>query len=390
MANVHFEPLVRAAGLGFEPVGTHEQHAEWIAKPDLWHPRRGPGVVMRGMGEMLRELYDALNAARDRDTVVVASSLAGIAARVAYDVERFAFVSAHLSPLCVRSVHELPRLPGPIGLNWLPARFRRGFWDGADKWFIDPLILPQVNALRGEVGLPPTARVLNGWWQSPRLTLGFWPDWFARPRPDWPANTRLVGFPLFDERGVTPLPSELAAWLDAPGGPPVAFTPGSAMTFGRQFFEASADACARLGRRGLLLTRHADQVPARLPDGVKHFAYAPFSELLPRCAALVAHGGVGTTAQGLVAGVPQLVMPMSHDQFDNAERVRALGCGDWVTRGRYTARRAARVLGRLLGDERVASACKRVAARFAGVDALAAACGLVEESAAREPDFAAA
>ena len=72
------------------------------------------------------------------------------------------------------------------------------------------------------------------------------------------------------------------------------------------------------GRRGLLLSRHREHIPRTLPSDVRHVEYAPFSELLPRCAALVHHGGIGTSAQALAAGVPQLIMPMGHDQPDNS------------------------------------------------------------------------
>src|SRR6202012_1799180 len=56
-------------------------------------------------------------------------------------------------------------------------------------------------------------------------------------------------------------------------------------------------------------------------------AYVPLRALLPRCAALVHHGGIGTTAEALRAGVPQVIVPLAFDQFDNAARVRALGAG---------------------------------------------------------------
>jgi UDP:flavonoid glycosyltransferase YjiC (YdhE family) len=75
----------------------------------------------------------------------------------------------------------------------------------------------------------------------------------------------------------------------------------------RRFFSAAVDACQRLGRRGVLLTPFAEQVPPSLPQTVKHFDYIPFSRILPRSAALVHHGGIGTTAQGLRAGVCQIV-----------------------------------------------------------------------------------
>ena len=56
-----------------------------------------------------------------------------------------------------------------------------------------------------------------------------------------------------------------------------------------------------------------------------HVRYAPFSALLPRLRGLVHHGGIGTSAQALAAGIPQMVAPFAHDQFDNAARLCRLG-----------------------------------------------------------------
>jgi UDP:flavonoid glycosyltransferase YjiC (YdhE family) len=136
----------------------------------------------------------------------------------------------------------------------------------------------------------------------------------------------------------------------------------------------------------LLLTRHAEQIPKTLPAGVKHVPYVPFSELLPHVAALVHHGGIGTTAQALAAGCPQLIMPLAHDQFDNAQRVGQLRAGLSISRNRYTARAAADRLTTLLNDASLAEGCRRVADRFVGVDAIDTACETIERFAARHED----
>ncbi|MCA9270847.1 MAG: glycosyltransferase, partial [Planctomycetales bacterium] len=199
--------------------------------------------------------------------------------------------------------------------------------------------------------------------------IGAFPDWYAPPQPDWPASSELTSFPLWDERGVTESPAEVNEFLAA-GDPPIAFTPGSAMLQGEKFFAAAADACRRLGRRGMLLSRHAQQIPARLPDGVRHFAYAPFSEILPRCAALVHHGGIGTLSQALAAGVPQLVMPMAHDQPDNAARVRRLGVGSVLWPSQFRGPRVAAALAALLASAEVKANCDACAEHLADVDGL--------------------
>ncbi|MGH8758943.1 MAG: glycosyltransferase, partial [Burkholderiales bacterium] len=81
-----------------------------------------------------------------------------------------------------------------------------------------------------------------------------------------------------------------------------------------------------LGQRGIFLTRAADQLPA-LPETVVHANYLPLNLLLPRVSIVVHHGGIGTTAQALLSGVPQLIIPSFSDQLDNARRVEHLGCG---------------------------------------------------------------
>ena len=92
-----------------------------------------------------------------------------------------------------------------------------------------------------------------------------------------------------------------------------------------------------------------------------HEGYAPLSTLLPRCAALVHHGGIGTLAQALAAGVPQLTMPMGFDQPDNTTRLLRLGVARWVAPSKFTGERVAPLLDNLLNDPTVAAACAKYA-----------------------------
>jgi UDP:flavonoid glycosyltransferase YjiC (YdhE family) len=188
----------------------------------------------------------------------------------------------------------------------------------------------------------------------------------------WPSQ-----FPLWDEAAQTGTQPELDAFLDA-GEAPLVFAPGSANRQAAAFFRAAVDACVRLKRRGILLTQFAEQIPRPLPASVRHFGYVPFSRLLPRAAALVHHGGIGTTAQGLRAGVPHLVMPMAHDQPDNAARLKRLGVGDWLKPAAFRGPAVAARLQRLLTDPAVPPACREVASRFHGVDPAAEACQVIE------------
>ena len=119
-------------------------------------------------------------------------------------------------------------------------------------------------------------------------------------------------------------------------------------------------------------------MPNDLPNTVAHFNYVPFSRLLPRAAVLVHHGGIGTASQGLSAGVPQLVMPLAHDQPDNADRLRRLGVGRALKPKRFTSANVARELQALNTDD-VRKTCRAVAERFVGTDYLGQTCELIEK-----------
>jgi UDP:flavonoid glycosyltransferase YjiC (YdhE family) len=266
-------------------------------------------------------------------------------------------------------------LPGPLK----GAQFR--FWD----MFIDHPYLPEINAVRAELGLPAVHRWTHRWINSPDLVIGFWPDWFASPQPDWPANTRTVGF-IAREHGEREPDEQVRRLLDDGAEPPIVFTFGSGMRHGEDIYRVSADACAALGRRGLLVTRFADQVPRNLPTGVAHVPYAPFSWLLPRAAAVVHHGGIGTAGQVAAAGVPQLaVHGLVFDTVDTAYRFERLGIARMISMNRYRPTLVADALREILHDQAMQARCRQIAERVRLQDAVAAACDALEALAPSSP-----
>ncbi|MFH5821234.1 glycosyltransferase [Georgenia sp. AZ-5] len=127
--------------------------------------------------------------------------------------------------------------------------------------------------------------------------------------------------------------------------------------------------------------RVVHQLPSTLPPDVLHVGWTPLARLLPRTAGLVHHGGIGTLAHAIRAGVPQLIVPFAHDQPDNANRVRALGIAERLDRRRFTAERAARALDGLLGDVQVRARCAVYAARVDFARAAEEACDVIEAAA---------
>jgi rhamnosyltransferase subunit B len=381
LTNPFFQELVEAQGLGFVPVGTLDDARAAIADPDLWHPRKGFEVVVRrAIVPAMPEVYRHIERLAHARTVVAASGIA-FGARLAQERLGVPMATVHLQPGIIRSLVD-QGMAGNIRISASqPLWFKRTFFRVADWLVMDRLLKAPLNGFRATLGLPPVHRVMHRWLHSPQLVIGFFPDWFAAPQPDWPPHTHLVGFPLWDSgrRGI--VPPDAQEFLEA-GAPPLVFTPGSAGATMHRYFQESVAAARTLGVRTMLVTNFLDQIPTDLPANVKAFGYLPFSDLLPRAALLVYHGGIGTLAQTIKAGIPHLVVPNGHDQFDNGFRIERLGLGRSIPQSRYRAAAVVRAIRHILDDDEGRARCRDYSRRVQSDDAVTRASELIESLAA--------
>lgn len=378
VTNPYFEDVVAGAGLELLPVSTRENYLEVTQHPDLWHPIRGPRLVIEWTCvKLLRPLYEIVATNFVPGETVFCAHVLDMASRTAAEKLGAPIAAIELSPSMFWSAYDSPRLKGTFVGPWVPRWAKRLQYWASDAIFARWIMGKGLNRLRRELGLAPTRRYFGRSIHAVDLVLAMFPDWFARPQPDWPAHTRLVGFPLWDSSDNGFLADDLQAFLAA-GPPPIAFSPGSANHAAQDFFAAAVEACQRLGRRGILLTKYPEQLSNDLPTSVSHFGFVPLSQLLPHTAALVQHGGIGSCAQGLAAGVPQLVRPMSYDQFDNSRRLVRLGVAEELSVRRFRGPAVADALARLLDSPDVEARCRELAARCNGPAALAAACDALE------------
>ena len=377
-ANPLFAELVQSAGLEFFPVGTAEEFQTVIQDPDLWHPIRGVQRAIRfGVVATLRSLYEEITARQREAPLQLVAHPLDLASRLAHEKEAIPLVNVILAPVAFRSTHQPALLPGMPAGSWVPTWFHRFAAWGGDRLFVDRWLAP-VNQFRRELGLAPVRRFFHGWIHRAQHVVALFPEWFAPPQPDWPSNVSCTGFPLWDERGFTPIPDGCRQFLEQ-GEPPIVWTPGSANAWGHDFFSVAADVTQRLGRRSIFLTRYPQQLPQRLPASIRHFDFVPFSQVLPQAAAVVHHGGVGSAAQGLAAGIPQLVRPLAFDQFDNAARLQRLGVAASLTTSRFRAAAVTRALDRLLKSNAAKQQALELADRLRRDNAVERACDLIEE-----------
>jgi rhamnosyltransferase subunit B len=371
-----------ASGFEFIPVRPHipppqEQDAEMMEK--VMHPRLGSQFLLNEMlFPYVRDGYwDLLEAVKAADLLVTHPiSFAGplVAQKTAIP-----WVSTVLAPASLFSAYDPPRppfWPWMRHLNVLGPRFMTLFLNRAKTIYRNET----YEKFRQELGLPDRGNPLFEGAHSPDLVLALFSRIFAQPQPDWPPQAQVTGFAFYDGRNELEMPGELLDFLDN-GPPPIIFTLGtSAVWVARDFYRESIGAAKLLGRRAVLVIGdERNRIAEPLPREIIAVDYAPFEALLERGCVMVHHGGVGTTAQGLRAGIPTLIVPFAFDQPDNAAHAERLGTSRTLPRAKYKRHKVVRELDKLLNNPQYARQAKNVGEQLRKENGARRACDLIQE-----------
>ncbi len=376
-----YREKVGAAGLEFAPVRPDipppkEQDPELIQK--IMEPKTGPRFLTEEVVfPAIRDSYADLMQAVDGADLLITHPAAPAGPLVGRKTG-MPWVSTVLAPFSFYSAYDPPVPPfwqwtskfsvlGPGVMGFLLGVMKSGYKAKA------------ITEFRDELGLADTGNPMFEGQHSPTLVLALFSALFGPPQPDWPKQTKVTGFCFYDGNHESQIPIELTHFLDN-GPPPIIFTLGStAVWVAQDFYAESIKAAKRLGRRAILLIGDERNLPPSLPEGVIALDYVPYQSLLPRACAVVHHGGVGTTSQGLLAGVPTLIVPFAFDQSDNAEHARKLGTSRTVYRDKYRAPRVADELDKLLRDPAYARRATEVGQRLQQENGPARAADFIEE-----------
>jgi rhamnosyltransferase subunit B len=380
-----YGPKIVPLGLAFHPVRPDLDPKNTLLAEMIYDVRKG---TERGLREFLfpalRQSYDDLLAAATvpaRADLLLLGEL-NYAGPLVAEMTGIPWASYVLAPLSFFSAYDPPVLPmyprlarADKAVPGMGHAIRRLARLVSRKW-------PQpIYDLRRELGLPRGPNPLFDAKHSPNLVLALFSRVLGHEQPDWPANTKITGFCFYDaDAGNAALPAHLEKFLAA-GPPPLVFTLGSAAVLAAgRFYEYGARAAERLGMRAVLLIGSDERNRPRhaLPDSICVAEYAPYSALFAQAAAVIHQGGVGTTAQCLRAGKPMLIMPYSHDQPDNARRMRRLKVARIVQRRYYTPLRVMSKLQKLLDNSVYAHRAQQVALRLKNEDGVRTACDALE------------
>jgi rhamnosyltransferase subunit B len=384
LANDHFRDQAIEAGLHHEPLGETFDLTDLAKYPDVMHARRGPEAVFEHMVyPMVRETFvriSEIHARRKIDAVAHHHISFG----APWACERLGIPAAcvALAPMMWFASDDAFAV-----LPWMPMRPPR--WLTKLLLFVLPPMMRhrfdgRFNQIRAELGLAKSRDVFLNTLQHSALPLGLWSRHFRPPFPGDPPGAVTCGFPWHDRHGaIDDSGSDLARFLDD-GPPPVLFSLGTAAVHtAGDFYDLAAKSCARLGVRGILLTGPKRTPPSNLPAGVRAFAYAPFSSVMPRCAASVHHAGIGSTAQALRSGRPFVCVPHAHDQFDNSARAVRLGVASKVHRSGLNVARLTAALRAVLDAPEIAAEAARIGTLVQQEDGAVVAAAALEALAAR-------
>lgn len=325
-----FEPFIRAHGLGFTNVGDnprtlleHEAGLAWLESG------RNPIAFVRRLARLVEPhlvgyMVSCWQACQGADAVIY--SPLGVAGYHAAEKLGIPCFAAMLQPFS--RTRFFPSVLTPTEFN-LGAPFNVLTHLATEQLFWQPF-RGATNYFRQDIlGLPPipffgpSARMQRE--QMPIL-YGYSPSVLPKP-PDWPSWVHVTGYWFLDSPTDWQPPTGLVDFLND-GTPPVYVGFGSMKArSAERLTDIVLTALKRAGLRGILLTGWAGLGQGDLPDNVYRIESIPHDWLFPRVAAVVHHGGAGTTSAGLRAGIPSVLVPFFADQPFWGRRVAALGVG---------------------------------------------------------------
>jgi sterol 3beta-glucosyltransferase len=211
------------------------------------------------------------------------------------------------------------------------------------------------------------------------LLYGYSPLVLPKP-PDWPEWHHVTGWWFLDQPSGWQPPDNLVTFLDS--GPPPVYVGFGSMT-GRDPERITGivlDALRRSGQRGILLTGWGGIRPSDLPNDVLKIDAAPHDWLFPHMAAVVHHGGSGTTAAGLRAGVPSILVPFGGDQYLWGRCIHRLGVGpEPIRRKRLTVERLAAAIQLATSDESMQARAAALGEKIRAEDGVGQAVRIMEQ-----------
>lgn len=381
----NFRMFIESYGVGFSPLAGDIQAIMKSEAGKKLLANRNPISMTRQMTQLalpsLRQMTTDIIAATQDADLILGSTLGYFNAMTAAQVNNVPLFLAGLQPMTPTAAFGAPSLPiisrtAPLAgvYNQLSYRLTNRL-----LYAVSARILNQIRAEL--TGLPPMhyGDFFDDLQHMRRpVAYGYSPVALPRP-PEWNANIHVTGFWFLDQQTRWTPPAELTTFLDA-GEPPVYIGFGSMSDRDPEKVGAIVlEALRKTGQRGILLSGWEGLKTHNLPADVLLLDNVPHDWLFPQMGMVVHHGGMGTTAAALRAGIPQLVVPFSADQPFWGAQIQKLGVAPMpIPRKRLTADRLAKGIKTALESPMMRQQAALVGQRIRAEDGVVCAVDTIE------------
>jgi UDP:flavonoid glycosyltransferase YjiC (YdhE family) len=360
IANPFFEQKVLSEGLNFIGAGPFlDLDTIFKNDPSLLHPFKGPGQIGKMILGSVEYFFPVAcqQIEKQRPDIVVSHAIE-LGTQWAARKYGIPYVTLSTTPWIWFGRDDLvvvDKRLWPPGMNLVAFRVL--------AWIIESCFAVSSRKLRKRFQLPRGYGAVKSFFSESALNLGCWSALFRPETHDDPVNSLITGFTIERERDPGQIPKELMDWLSHNSSPVIVGLGTAARWQGRHIYQAVAAACAELKRRCLLIGPEPKDFEDS-EDRIRAVREIPFQEVFPYASVLVHHGGLGTTAQALFAGCPQLVVPFAHDQFHNAARVKRLGAGLSLRSRKISEKSVKKLIRQMLNDHQMNQRAKDLALQF--------------------------
>lgn len=373
-----FEKLVSQAGLQFRSMGVG---VESLIQSEEWKAKLQKGnflTIVRGMNRLMSQHVDGLvqrlpDLCRGADALIAGVGGMGGAFSIA---EKFniPFIQAYVFPLADTTEFPSPLLPYRLGASF----HRLSFFAMRQLLWLTSRAMDVKTRQRLGMSKAPVLSHFGDWQKRGILALYGYSEHVLPMPHDWAKHQHITGYWFLDEAHWTP-PQSLSTFLEA-GDAPVYIGFGSMNQRNPQAATQMAlEALALSGQRGVLASGWGGLSQTDLPEQVYMLQSAPHAWLFPRMAAVVHHGGAGTTAAGLRAGVPSIITPFMGDQLFWGKRVAELGVGTApIPQKRLNAHKLAQAIRQTVEDANMRRKAAELGARLQSEDGVARSVQLIE------------
>jgi sterol 3beta-glucosyltransferase len=358
-----FENFIREHGLDFYPLRGDVQKimagdtGREFMETGGSNPIKSIRAIRKMLGPIALQMAQDAYAACSETEALICLGVQGAFGKSIADARNFPMVNMEPTPLLPTRAFPAP--------GWPIQRDLGGLHNLLSGWLMLRVLwlwyAPFVNEFRETLGLETyTAADFHRMLKSIPMVGAYSPNVIPHPR-DWPDSLHVTGYLFLNSQPGWQPPPQLEAFLKR-GDPPVYVGFGS--MGGRKPEELAGlamEALAKSGKRGVLLKGWGGLRAQSVPESVFVADSVPHSWLFARVAAVVHHGGAGTTAEGLRAGVPTIIVPFAFDQAFWGTRIHALGAGPPpIPQKELTADRLAEAITMAVTDQkmnRAAEAC---------------------------------